>query len=57
MTVVIDGVPHRTLVSCHEDGSFTYHDGEKWVERVAKVLWWIMATLPEDERRRVERHQ
>lgn len=49
MSVVIDGKSYRTLVSCH--------DGEKWVEQAAKVPWWVIATLPEDEQRRVKAHQ
>ena len=57
MTVLIDGKPHRTLVSCHHDGSFTFYDGKKWVERAAKAPWWIIVTLPEDEQRRVKAHQ
>ena len=57
MTVIIDGKPHRTLVSCHKDGKFTYHDGKEWIKRVAEVPWWIVATLPDDEQRRVKAHQ
>ena len=57
MSVVIDGISYRTLVSCHKDGSFSYHDGKEWVKRAAKVPWWIIATLPDDEQRRVKAHQ
>ena len=57
MTILIDGKPHRTLVSCHKDGSFTFYDGKKWIERAAKVPWWIIATLPDDEQQRVKAHQ
>jgi len=37
MSVVIDGISYRTLVTCHKDGSFTFYDGEKWIERAVKV--------------------
>ena len=57
MSVVIDGISYRTLVSCHKDGSFTFYDREKWIERAVKVPWWVIVALPEDEQRRVKAHQ
>ena len=57
MNILIDGIAYLTLVSCHRDGSFTFYDGEKWVERVAKVPWWVIASLPKEEQRRVKAHE
>lgn len=51
-TVVMGGTP---CVSCHRDGSFTYHDGARWIERAPSVPASALARLPADERARVER--
>lgn len=42
-------------VSCHRDGTFTYHDGARWIERAPSVPPAVLARLPADEADRVRR--
>lgn len=50
---ISDGVTYRTLISCHRNGTFSYHDGNEWVRNAKTVPRVVLDDLPEDERLRV----
>lgn len=56
--VLIDGIVAKALVTCHRNGTYTYHNGTEWVHRAHTVPRAVLehSTMPEDERHRVLSH-